>query len=349
MKNQNAFERASALIHETLDVLQRAERAPLSPVNTFLTAKMRREMRRAARRLRQRKAQPRYRNLHTSDELADIYERTVERDEILDQGFSDFKRINSALARIAGENYPEVEKAIEAIVKETERAVKEHGPGSEAAQRYGFLHMLGWLGQQAHDHRRKPRTPFPWKVSIASDPSIEARAQLSAAESLDSFAPDEPVISIPPEGSDSGGERLFFRIGVGEASWVGSFEVGRKSVGIIVMMPGDKNLLVSAKGAGYIIDLKTRTLVEKIGTDIVGVLRDAPLTVLLVNHDDMRLEAFGSTGRLWKTDTIGCGGFRQITITDTSIIGETRYPFPPWWTPFSVSLATGEVFFDDGF
>jgi len=34
------------------------------------------------------------------------------------------------------------------------------------------------------------------------------------------------------------------------------------SVGTVQMMPGDKHLFVSA-GAGYIIDLKTRTLVEQ--------------------------------------------------------------------------------------
>jgi hypothetical protein len=43
MKNANASERAAALVHEALDVLQRADNAPHSPVNTFLPANLRRE------------------------------------------------------------------------------------------------------------------------------------------------------------------------------------------------------------------------------------------------------------------------------------------------------------------
>lgn len=78
MKNNNASQRATALVQEAVDVLQRAGNAPDSPVNAVLPAKQRRELRRLAVRLRQRKAQPRYTNLHTSDELADICERTVQ-------------------------------------------------------------------------------------------------------------------------------------------------------------------------------------------------------------------------------------------------------------------------------
>ena len=51
-KNGNASERAAALVNEAIEVMQRADRAPASPVNTFLPAKKRRELRRAVGRLR---------------------------------------------------------------------------------------------------------------------------------------------------------------------------------------------------------------------------------------------------------------------------------------------------------
>jgi hypothetical protein len=60
----------------------------------------------------------------------------------------------------------------------------------------------------------------------------------------------------------------------------------------------------------------------------------------------MSLEAFGRTGRLWKTDTISSGGFRETGITDDSIVGEARQASPPGWVRFSVKLATGEVRFE---
>jgi len=49
----------------------------------------------------------------------------------------------------------------------------------------------------------------------------------------------------------------------------------------------------------------------------------------LVDHNGMSLEMFGRTGRLWKTDTISTGGFREISLEDTSIVGEARQASPP--------------------
>ena len=115
------------------------------------------------------------------------------------------------------------------------------------------------------------------------------------------------------------------------------------SVSTIFMMPDGKHLFVSAEGAGYIIEVKSRRLVEQIGTDVAGVTRDGPMTVFIVDHNGMSLEAFGRNGRLWKTDTVSAGGFRETAFTDTTFIGEAIHPSWRWWTPFSVNIATGEV------
>jgi hypothetical protein len=345
MKNPTAPERALTLVHEVLDVLQRAERAPDSPVNTFLPGKMRRKYRRAARRLRRHESQPRYRNLHSPEELAEIYERTAQRDEMIEQALRDFQRLTLALGRVLEENESEVRRAIGTFIDEAERLAEEHGPGSEAARRYWRLQWLGWFGQQTHAHRRRPRLPGPMPP-LSMDPSIEVRNYLTAAEILDSPPPGEAVIAIPPEGSGSGRERAYVRIGLGDASWIGSFEIGHMSVGSVSMMPDNKHLFVSAKGAGYIIDLKTHTLVEEIGTHLAFVWTDAPRTLFLVDHNGMSLELFGRTGRLWKTDTISSGGFREISLEDNIIAGEARQGSGEGWVRFSVKVATGEVRFE---
>ena len=236
------------------------------------------------------------------------------------------------------------------MILEAKRSADEHGPGSEAGRRFQYFQFLALLTQQSHSHHRRQRegAPAPWRVPPVEDPSIEARAQLTAAEALDGPpSSDEVVIAIPPEGSDSGRGRAFLRIGIGKASWVGSFEIGDMSVSTISMMPDRKHLFVSAQGAGYIIDLKSRTLVEKVGTDVAGVMRDEPLTLFAVDHNGMSLELFGRTGRLWKTEIFSCGGIRDTAITDTTIVGEARQASPPGWVRFSVTLATGEVRFDD--
>jgi hypothetical protein len=345
LKNENASECAVALVNEALDVMRRAERAPDSPVNTFLTGDMRRKCRRAARLLREQKMQPRYKNLHSAEELAGFYERAAQRDEIREKAKKDLHRISLEIKRIRREKAAEVDQAMVMLVDEAVRLAEEHGPDSEAAQRFRLMQFLGWFGQQARDHRRKRRAPFRWRVSPARDPSIQVRYELTAAEILDSPPSDEAVIAIPPEGRDSGRPRVFLRIGLGDASWVGSFEIGHMNVGTVTMMPDDKHLFVSAKGAGYIIDLKSRTLVETIGTEVAGVMSDYSTTVFVVDHNGMSLEAFGRSGRLWKTDSISSGGFREMAVTETTFTGEARQA--SGWTPFSVDLATGEVRFED--
>ena len=315
---------------------------PASPVTTFLTAKRRRALRRDAARLRLGKTEPRYKNLHTAEELAVLYERTVQRDEMFEQSVRDFTRIARELDRIREEHPAELQEAMVALVLEAKRSAEEGAPGSEAARRFRNVLRLAWLGHQRHSHRRRQRTPVPKRIDMAPDPSVEARLEETAAELLTSPpSPDEAVIAIPPQGQDSGRGRMFLRIGIGHASWIGSFERGHTNVNRVLMLPDGKHLFVSAAGAGYVIDAKSRTLVETTGTEVVGTIRDEGLTLFVVNHNGMSLEAFGRNGRLWKTDTISSGGFRRMAITSDELVGEARHPAA--WVRFSVKLATGAV------
>ena len=343
MKNGNASERAVALVQQAVDVLRRAEHAPDSPlVNVFLPANERRRYRRAAARLRQGKTEPRYRNLYSAEQLAGIYERTIQRDEIMERTFREFVRISLELGRVFEENREEAGKAMDELIREARRSAQEQGPGSEAFHRYRLLHFLASIGRRYHSDKRRQKTPAPPFVPLPPN-AFEARAQATAAEILPSAPSGEAVIAIPPDGMDSGRERMFIRIGIGERSWVGSFERGHTTVGTVQMMPDDKHLFVSANGAGYIIELESRTLVEAIGTEVVRTMGNNPLTVFIVDHNGRSLEAFGKTGRLWKTHIISCGGFRNTSLTDTCLLGEARHPFRQKWVRFSVNLATGEV------
>ncbi|HYI12948.1 MAG TPA: hypothetical protein VEK57_28130 [Thermoanaerobaculia bacterium] len=346
MKKNDASDRAAALVHQALDVLQRAIHAPASPVSAFVPAKGRRQLRRSAARLRAGKARPRYVNLHSSEELAGVHERTARRDEILEQGVEEFRQITFELGRVLEANDPAVGAALDALVRDTKRAAEEAGPGSAAAERYQQLLLLGVFGRQWHSRRRRQRGrgPDPAGLSLASDPFIEARYALSAAELLAGPpSPDEPVVAIPPEGGGSGRERMFFRIGTGASSWTGSFERGHQCVSTVFLMPDGKHLFVSAGGAGYVIEASSRTLVETLGTDVAGIVRDEPMTLFVVDHDGRSLEAFGRTGRVWKADRISSGGFRRLHFTGHALLGEARQWWRAEWVRFAVNLATGEV------
>src|SRR3954468_23257241 len=135
MMNDNASQRAVALVQEMVDVLLRTGNAPESPVTACLPARDRRELRRGAARLRQQKVEPRYKNLHSAEELADLFERTAQRDEIVEKGRRDLQRIGLELKQIRSEKDPDVEKAMVTLVKEAARSAEEHGPRSEAAER----------------------------------------------------------------------------------------------------------------------------------------------------------------------------------------------------------------------
>lgn len=306
MKQENASERAVALMQQAVDALQRAQQAPAAPVNTFLPAKLRREARRSAARLRQGQLQPRYPNLHTAEQLADIYERAARRDEILDGVRRDLRRIALELERIVETNGDEVYEAIQASIDETKRTMERDGPGSEAAQRYRLMQFQAWIGRQALTNKRRKKAPPPLGIPVNADPSAEARLEASAAEILPS-APSsgEAVVTIPPDGSDFGRGRMFIRIGTGKRSWVGSFARGHVAGNMVRMMPDDEHLFVSAAGAGYIIEAASRTLVETIGTEVVGVMEHESVAVFIVRHKDTSPEAFGETGRPWNTDTPG--------------------------------------------
>jgi len=343
MKEDNASERAEALLHQLLDVIQRAQNAPDSPVNTLVPGKRRRLLRRGAEQLRRGEAQPKYKNLFTAEQLADIYEQTVRRDEIHEQADADFSRIGREIARVIEKDGPAVRKTFEAVYLETIQSARENGPDSEAARRLHLLRSLVRIAQQYGVDSRRQKLSGPRARTYAH----EGRLPLIPAEVLTSPPAGEAVIAIPPDGRDSGRGRIFLRIGVGKGSWIGSFEIGHMNVSTIFIMPDGKHLFVSAEGAGYIIELKSRRLVEQIGTDVAGVTRDGPFTVFIVDHDGMKLEAFGTNGRLWKTDTISFKGFRDTAFTDTSFIGELRHPSRLGWTRFSVDLATGEVGFGD--
>src|ERR1700760_1655117 len=132
MKNPTAFERVVVLMQETLDVMLRTGQAPDSPVYAFVPKEKRRQLIRDAKRLRKGQAEPRYRNLHDAEQLADLYERTARRDEIREQGQKDLQRISAQLKQSRKGHEAEVEKAMAAFYYESARTAIAHGPGSEA-------------------------------------------------------------------------------------------------------------------------------------------------------------------------------------------------------------------------
>jgi hypothetical protein len=344
MKKESKAERVIALMEACIDALTLAETVPDSPVNRYTSVEERREMRRQAKRLRKGQLKPTHENLHTGPQLADVLERTAERDEKLDKSRDDFRSAERELRDLTAEDDPAVEEAIAAFVQRMEQAAIEGGPQSEAALRFGCLQLIGTLGATWHDQKRRgnesPRAYI--KPRFTSDPLAQARMEAAAAEILTAAPEGEQVWAFPTEDSGTGRGRVVMRIGVRPVWWVATFERGNKGPSTVQLMPGDTHFFVSAAGAGYIIEALTRTLVEKVGDDVVSVGFDDDRLLFFVNHDDRILEAFGPHGvRLWKTE-IGAA-FRGLTLNDRQIMGEAQRSPDAEWTAFSVAVGTGEV------
>lgn len=322
--NDNASERIVPLVEAALDALRLAETVPYSPVSRVLDSRARREFRRQARRLRERQPNVELVGAHTADELADVLERTVRRDEITEQARRDFNAISQEIDRAHEENRAEVEKALKRFTVETWLSAAEAGPGSAAAERFRLLGMLYELSGRANRRERRQR-------------GSEAVPLL----------PGEPIIPIPPEDRDPLCGRVLVRIQVGETNWIGAFERGHTTFSAVTRMPGRKHTLVVEGGAAYQIDWMTRTLVDTLGSDVIGLMGDEANTVLFVDHAGRSLEAFGWNGRLWHTDEFSCGGFRNCELTEDGLAGEARTASAPGWAPFVIDVETGSVRFGE--
>ncbi|HEV8431979.1 MAG TPA: hypothetical protein VGR95_01105 [Thermoanaerobaculia bacterium] len=331
MKKQYESERTAALIEEAISVLERLENAPESPLMTFLPTKVRRVARRTAKQLRKGQLRPGHPNVHTPDKLATYLEDASKRDEIVERAGPDLLRIGREIRRVAAEEGQAAINTFNTIFNEA------------AGQRYRRLMFFVSIGEELeHGGRRQKKRSYADVIpGLRRNPSTQALWEATAAEILTEVPAGETVFAFPAEGAGERG-RVLMRIGVRSAAWIGSFARGNKGPSTVQPMPGNQQLFVSAAGAGYIIDACSRKLVEQLGDDVVSIGRNESGDVFIVNHDDRTFEAFGPAGRLWKTDVISSGGFRNLTLDQNEFAGEARQTSDAW-VAFSVDMATGAV------
>lgn len=337
MKNdKSVYERAIALLEEMLDLMEQIDNAPPRLFPNYLSGKERRILRRRADRLRKGEARPVNENLFSATDLAKLLEDTVAANELREKTGPAFERNFNGMGALIREDGPAVKQAIDDFFSEALRKAQEAGPDSDADRRWKHLEFLiDYIKSVRIDSRReKPGQKIRQEERKAIVPLVPAQL-------LSAPPPDEPVIPIPAE--DSGRERMFIRIGNEGKSWVGSFECGSKTVSSVFMLPDRKNIFVSADGAGYIIDWKSRALVERTGTAIVGTMRDYLLTIFVVIHDGVAFEAFGENGRLWKTAELSDRPLRNVVLEDDQIVGEAWKWLANRWMPFTIKTGTGEV------
>jgi hypothetical protein len=300
-----------------------------------------------AKRLRNGQLHSEFGNVVSSQELADIYDLTIRRDEIFETAHADVSKAIAKLGDLIKEEGTAVRDTFYIMLREAEEEARILGPGSEAARRVQQMNFIREIAKKNEsDYRRQGDDRI--HISPPMTKSFAGRVmgvifEMTAAEILDAPPPGETILSFPAEGGDPARERVLFRIGVDDLSWIASFERGNTEHCTVQMLPDWRHFLVCAGGAGYIIDVESRTLVERLGDDIVEIGDAYNRSVYFVNHGNRSLEAFGMPGRLWKTEEISCGGFRNLDVDGETFVGEARRESDPEWVRFSVKLANGEV------
>ncbi|HEX3535014.1 MAG TPA: hypothetical protein VHT23_12435, partial [Gemmatimonadaceae bacterium] len=232
MEKKYASERTVAVIEEAIDALQRGSEAPESPIKKFHNQQERDELRRLAKRLRKGQIHPHYGNILSGAELADIYERTILRDEIIEAAHKDLRRAIATLEKLIQEEGQAVNQTFYAMVRDAEEAALVLGPGSEGARRLRQMSFIIEIAKKGEAQYRRKSSSDVVHVgpSLTKDPIGDAIMatifSMTAAEILDAPPDGEPVLAFPAEGTDPARARVLMRVGLGPASWVGSFEQG---------------------------------------------------------------------------------------------------------------------------
>lgn len=331
----HVFDRAVALLNELIDLYRRSANFAITPGEKLSSGKDRRLYRRAAGRLRRGTQKPVLNATYTAEGLAELLERTAERDDLREETSETSLRIGMDIGELMREDAEAVREAFDAVFLETQRLAMEHGPGTEPDRRWEVLQRIARASEECMVGKRRQRKGAP-----SREPSRDL--PLVPAEILDAVPDGADVVWFPSEDEDPESPRMVVRIGLGASQWIAGFACGETAVSTMFIMPNGKHYFVSALGAGYIIDLESRTLVERTGTGVVGVHRDGLMSIFLIEHNAPSLEAFGVVSRLWKTGPLGAGGLRNIALMEDCVVGEAQQATGVW-TAFAVNVVTGEV------
>jgi hypothetical protein len=126
------------------------------------------------------------------------------------------------------------------------------------------------------------------------------------------------------------------------AEWVGNFATfNPNGLNAVFTELGEQAVFVVAGSVGYLVDVRTKSLVREIGFDIGHCWFDDGLQAFVVSNG-LWFEAFDADGQRWRSRRFSLDGIRNVKRQDHTITGEA-WDISQSWLPFRLSLATGEV------
>ena len=124
--------------------------------------------------------------------------------------------------------------------------------------------------------------------------------------------------------------------------WVGNFQRGLSSYDAAHLHPNSRDVVVVAGGQAYVVEPKSRHLIETFGAGICWsqTLDDHQL---LLFHNGLWFNAYGRAGQLWQTRRLSWDGIRVESISFPSLSGEAWTFEGDRWVPFALNLESGDV------
>src|SRR5262245_46084013 len=114
---------------------------------------------------------------------------------------------------------------------------------------------------------------------------------------------------------------------------VGNFQRGLSSYDAVQCHPNLSDLIVVAGGQAYVVEPKSRQLIETFGAQI-GWSQMLPDHDLLLFHDSIRFHAYGPAGQAWRTRRLSWDGIRIGSISHPRLAGEAWTFDGDRWVPF---------------
>jgi hypothetical protein len=121
---------------------------------------------------------------------------------------------------------------------------------------------------------------------------------------------------------------------------VGNFRPGLGGYSGAFPHPNGRDVVVFAKGNGYIVDPRTRALQKEFGGAIAQVWEVTDPPGLVCDRQGLAIFRIGPEGVVWHTRRLSWDGFQNVALTPTAITG-LAFGLGDAWEPFEVDLASG--------
>lgn len=122
--------------------------------------------------------------------------------------------------------------------------------------------------------------------------------------------------------------------------WVGNFQRGLSSYDAAHNHPNSRDLVVVAGGQAYVVEPRTRHLLETFGAQICWSQSVADHDLLLF-HNNLWFTAYGPGGLLWKSRRLSWDGVRIHSLEWPWLHGKAWTFDGDRWVPFALDLRGG--------